>query len=94
MARYDSGAPTNNIVAVTPSDTVEILSETECEYLRVGTPGTGTLTVVFKDGTTYQFINVQAGERLEVQCVRVNATGTNASNITAYFRPKAMQFNA
>lgn len=79
----DSGRTAQNFAAVTPSDTVDF-ADGVCSALRVGTGGT-TLTARNKDGTLVVFANVANGETLPVQTDRIMATGTNCTNIVAYY---------
>lgn len=71
------------VAAVTPSDTVNIVSgPVRALYVGVGgdvaiySPGTA-LSVVLK--------NVSSGQVLPVACLRVLATGTTATDIVALF---------
>jgi hypothetical protein len=63
--------------AVTPHDSTSFTSRARTLY--VGT--TGNVTIVNADGTTCLFSNVPAGAFIPAECIRVNATGTTASNI-------------
>jgi hypothetical protein len=63
--------------AVTPSDSINLAAPTRSLY--VGT--TGNISVVMLNGTVV--FNTVAVGILPVQCTRVNATGTTASNIVA-----------
>lgn len=65
------------VSAVTPSDTVSIARPVRA--LWVGT--FGDLAVVMADDTTATLQGCQG--LVPVQCVRVNATGTTATNIVA-----------
>jgi hypothetical protein len=63
--------------AVTPSNSVNLAAPTRSLY--VGT--TGNISVEMLNGTVV--FNTVAVGILPVQCTRVNATGTTASNIVA-----------
>jgi hypothetical protein len=62
--------------AVTPSDTVSLADPVSALY--IGT--TGALSVLMENGETVVFVAVPVGV-LEIAVVRVNSTGTVASNI-------------
>ena len=63
--------------AVTPSDSVNLAAPTRGLY--IGT--SGNLSVEMTNGTV-AFASVQPGIH-PIQCTRVNATGTTATNIVA-----------
>jgi hypothetical protein len=66
--------------AVTPSDSVNLSAPSR--GLWVG--GAGNVSVqMYGDGGTIIYVGVPAGQLLPVQCTRVNATGTTATNIIA-----------
>lgn len=64
--------------AITPSDTVNFSRETH-GGIYVG--GTGDVVAVLYDGSTVTFTAVPAGTILPVRAIRVNATGTTATNL-------------
>jgi hypothetical protein len=76
-------------IAVTPSDTTVLQSGVR--YLYIGSHGGGggggggggDVAVVTVGGQTVTFKNVPIGSYVFVQCVKVLATGTNATNILA-----------
>lgn len=72
------GDPWKYATNVTPSDTVNLSSPARGLY--IGT--TGDVSVEMYGGGTIIFPNVPVGV-LPVQCTRVNASGTTASNIRA-----------
>ena len=76
-----SSSPATVATPVTPSDTVDI-SGGACRALYVG--GAGDVTAVC-GGEAVLFTGVQAGTVLPVNCTRVNATGTTATNIVALY---------
>ena len=73
-----SGVVYQDARAVTPSDTVNINTNTHA--LLVG--GAGTLSVVTEGGTTVS-ITAIAGQLIPIAATRVNATGTTATGIVA-----------
>lgn len=64
--------------AVTPSDTVAFTQQ-HARALYVGV--TGDVTLVTLSGGVVTFTAVPAGSIIPVQCQRVNATATTATNI-------------
>jgi ethanolamine utilization microcompartment shell protein EutS len=70
--------PASGIITVTPSDTT-VLSSVRALY--VG--GAGDVAVTMQDGSTGTLPNATAGSILPVQCIKVMATGTTATNIRA-----------
>lgn len=75
-------APATRAAAVTPSDITDL--PTYAKALYVGTTGNIALVPRFAQtdaGVT--FVGVTAGSILPVQCRRVLATGTTATNIVA-----------
>ena len=75
---YES-APATGAVAVTPSDTVNLLNEARSLYIGV----TGDVTAVVR-GATVLFKAVPVGI-LPVRVTRVNNTNTTATNIVALY---------
>lgn len=75
-------APYNLYAAVTPSDTVNFVTQPEALY--VG--GAGNLVAVLPDNTTVTFTGVTAGSVLPIRCKRVNNTNTTATAIVALNR--------
>lgn len=67
---------------VTPNDTVNVHGS-EFRALYVGVSGNVHVVPEFGDPCVFQ--NVPAGTILPVQGIRVNATGTTATNIVALF---------
>lgn len=75
-------------IEVTPSDTTVLQSGVR--YLYIGSHGSGgggggagDVAVVTAGGQTVTFKNVPIGSYVFVQCVKVLATGTGATNILA-----------
>lgn len=68
-------------VAVTPSDSTNLT--TPARALWVG--GAGTVSIVMRSGVALSFAGVPAGTLLPIGLVRVNSTGTTASNMVALF---------
>lgn len=75
-------SPSRNGVAVTPSDT-QNLAGGACRALYIGT--TGNVSAVFPDGTQVTFNSIAAGVVLPIQALRINNSGTTASNIVALY---------
>lgn len=85
--RIDDAAPMVSAAAVTPSDTVSIVSPgpdpnvaTRSIIVSVG----GTLSLFMADGTTAAF-TAAAGVQYNLAVRRVNATGTAATGIVAFW---------
>lgn len=79
----------NYAVAITPSDTVNLIpiagrTSPLCDAIYVGATG-GNLTVVYENGATAQFAGTLVGTILPVSCIRVNATGTAAASLLALY---------
>lgn len=72
-------SPAGYAEAVSPSDSVDLAQASRALY--VG--GAGNVTVLTVGGQTVTFTSVLAGSILPVRVVRVNFTGTTASNIVA-----------
>ena len=70
----------NKYVAVTPHDSTNILGFSRIRGLYIGV--SGNVVVVDSSGNAVTFSNVPVGI-LPVECVRVNATSTTATNIVA-----------
>jgi hypothetical protein len=77
----DQGAPARKWKVVTPSDTVDLPSG--CRGLWVGTAG--TLSIVDAEGSTVSLTIPEAGRLLPLGPVRVNSTGTSATEIVALY---------
>lgn len=69
-------------VAVTKSDTADIAPGFVSDALWIGTPGSGTLSVIMEDGKAASFVGVPVG-LLQISVRRVNSTGSGASDIVA-----------
>lgn len=64
--------------SIAPSDTVNFTTRVRTLY--VG--GTGDVTVWHEDGAApIKFVGVPQGTLLPIECLRVNATGTTATNL-------------
>lgn len=70
-------APAIDAFAITPSDTVDF--DVAARSLWIG--GTGDVVVVTKAGNAVTFAAVPAGTELRVGAIRVNDTGTTATDI-------------
>lgn len=75
--------PALSFKAVTPSNTVDIVSGQVARSLYIGTGG--DVTVVGSDGTAVLFKSMPTGSYLLGFVKRVNATATTATNIVALF---------
>lgn len=73
--------PGASFVAVTKSDTVN-LTRGPCRALYIGV--SGDVAVLAPDGTTATFLSVPIGV-LPVKALRVNSTGTTATNVIALY---------
>jgi hypothetical protein len=69
--------PAVDCFAITASDTAPFPATARAIY--VG--GAGNVTVVTANTSVVTFVAVPVGFILPVQCVRVNATGTTATNL-------------
>jgi hypothetical protein len=67
---------------VTKSDSADIAPGFVSDALWIGTPGTGTLSVIMEDGKQADFAGVPVG-KIDLAVRRVLNTGTNATNIVA-----------
>lgn len=75
-------APAGDYKPVTPSNSVN-LPAGECRGLWIG--GAGDITVVSQYGSVATFKAVPAGTVVPIFAVRVNATGTTATDIVALY---------
>ena len=77
------GAPCDQAIAVTPSDTVDLAVPSR--YLYVG--GEGSLTVIMAgpDGNTVLFPVLNSADVLPIIVSRVKSTGTTATSIVSLF---------
>lgn len=76
--------PGRDIVAVTPHDT-NLLPGGTCRALYIGGGGNLVITTPESGATTRTVYSVPSGSILPVQCVRVLATSTTATNIMAIY---------
>jgi hypothetical protein len=70
--------PAQGLIAVTPSDTTALKG---VRAIYVG--GAGNVAVTMADGSTGTFNAVPVGIPLPIQCTKVMATNTTATNILA-----------
>ena len=70
--------PSRNFFPITPHDTTNFV-EGETRGIYVG--GSGILVAVNKGGVAVTFTNVLAGSVLPIRAVRVNASGTTATDL-------------
>jgi len=68
-------------VAITKHDSTNFV-EGKCSWIHVG--GAGVVIVVFSDGSTAAMTCV-AGQRLDVEAIRVNDTSTTATLMVAMY---------
>lgn len=62
---------------ITPSDSVNLIKATKGIY--VG--GAGNVSAVTRNGVTVLFTAVPVGSTLDIGAIRINATGTTATNL-------------
>lgn len=74
-------SPGENAFAVTPSDVDNFPISARAVY--VG--GTGDASVITVGGDTVTFVGLPTGSILPVRVIRVNATGTTASDLVAIY---------
>lgn len=79
-SQFENLSHPDNASAVTPSDSSNL---TNPGILYVG--GAGDLSVVTAGGNTVSLVGVSAGSFIPLQIARVNATGTDATNILVLF---------
>lgn len=77
MSNSANLAVARDAFAITPSDTVGFTASARGVYVGVG----GTVIVRTPRNTVITFLNVPQGAVLPVECTRVNATGTTATNL-------------
>lgn len=75
--------PAANFAAVTPADTGTFVANNPKASLTRGlyVGGAGDVVAVREDGGAVTFAAVPAGTVLPIRCVRVNETGTDATDI-------------
>jgi hypothetical protein len=76
---YDRTSPGRGVEAVTPSNTVSLVKQARQIYVGTG----GSLSVLCADGSSATFVNVPDAFFIDLEVVRVNLTGTTATNIVA-----------
>lgn len=77
--RMPASGPSNDLIPVTPSNTVDLVNIAVALYITVG----GDVTFVTEAGNT-RTVNVPSNFILPVGVARVNATGTTATGIHAF----------
>lgn len=80
-----SQSPSGYIVAVTPSDTVNFTPLGPCRGLSIGVAGTLSILTAQDQTITYASGELVSGVVHPLQAKRVNATGTAATAIKAYW---------
>ena len=73
--------PARDATAVVPSDTVDLTVTPRAIYVGV----TGHVSATMPGGQTVTLQNVAGGTLLPVRAQRINATGTTASGIIAFW---------
>ena len=76
-------APSGTYSAITPSDSSANNFTNQTISIYVG--GGGTIVAVDEDGNTVSFVGAVVGSTIPIRCVRINSTGTTASNLIAFF---------
>lgn len=71
------GSAAGDAFTITPSDTTNFDKMTDAIFIG----GDGNIAVVKKDGTAITFTGVIAGQVLPINAIRVNSTGTTATNL-------------
>ena len=79
---HTAPGPAYAALAITPSNTVDIRSKWTTRGVYVGVGGDITAVV---NGTAILFKSVPQGTILPINCTRVNATGTTATDLVALF---------
>ena len=79
--KYAFQSPAYSAVAVTPSDSVNLVGEVKSLFIG----GAGNVRVLTANGETVIFSGMSAGSYLLVQVRRVFATSTTATNIVALY---------
>lgn len=77
----DTAVTANFAVAVTKSDSVNLTYAFRALWIGSG----GDVVVVMQDGSAITFKNCADGSMLPVRGIRVNSTGTTASDIVALY---------
>lgn len=82
------GVSYNRCLAVTTSDTVDLLPYTQSLLLTgiVYVGGAGNVVAVMPDGSTVLFTAPPVGAQLPVAARRINATSTTATALVACYR--------
>lgn len=74
-------SPSPHYEMVTPSDTVNLPFVSREIRCQVG----GALTVIRSDDKAVTLLTVMDGEKIAIQCDRINATGTAATGILVLY---------
>lgn len=77
--------PASKLVAVTPSDTVDIATVNGFYPRALWVGGAGNLVIVSPDGSSALISGAAAGTLLPIQCRRVNSTSTTATLIAGLY---------
>ena len=76
-------APSGTYSPITPSDSSANNFTNQTIAIYVG--GGGTIVAVDEDGDTTSFVGAVVGSTIPIRCVRVNSTGTTATNLVGIF---------
>lgn len=88
MPNYGPASPTASaaqFLAVTKSDSVNLITGTNALSRGIYVGGTGDVAAVMADDTVVVFSAVPVGTILPIQCKRVNSTSTTATLMVALF---------
>ena len=77
--------PAAKLVAVTPSDSVDIATFNGFYPRALWVGGAGNIVIVSPDGSSATVSGVAAGTLLPIQCRRVNSTSTTATLIVGLY---------
>ena len=77
-------APSDKYLDITVSDVTD-LPEGKCRGIYVGVAG--DIAAVTINGSTVQFKNASQGSVIPIVAIRVNSTGTSATDLVALYSP-------
>jgi hypothetical protein len=81
MNKFERTTLPSNAIAVTPSDSLNIIGESVVLFVGTG----GTVKVTTSGGQDVVLSNVQDGTTIPLMILKVWATGTTATNIVAFY---------
>lgn len=89
MPQFLSNSPSGNIIAVTPSDTVNFVPGSgyapACRGISIAVAGTVSVLTANAQSVSFASGELLVGVIYGISALRVNATGTTATGIKAYF---------